>query len=95
MRNTLEEIGRGVILSAALGISRYRAPANGVTYLRDCFLGQAGRQTNQALDEGIEHARRLTIGQMQARTARLRSPVVIRGVLQYLNGSRHPLNLIF
>ena len=51
--------------------------------------------TNLALDEGIEHARRLTFEPMQARTARLRSPVVITGALQYLNGSRHPLNLIF
>jgi hypothetical protein len=78
-----------------LGLSLYRAPANGVTYLRTCFVAEASRHTPAPLDEGIERAVWLTLDEMLSQAERMRSPMVIASVQRYLAGDFQPLDFIY
>ena len=54
LRETLEETGWEVELSAVTGIYLYTAPSNGVTYQRVCFAARPVRHhPERALDAGI------------------------------------------
>lgn len=95
VRETLEETGWEVKLKGVLGLSLYKAPANGVTYLRTCFIADACRHTPAPLDEGIERAVWLDYEEILVRADRMRSPMVIASVQRYLAGDYYPLNLIY
>ncbi len=61
LRETLEETGWEVELSAVTGIYLYTAPSNGVTYQRVCFAARPVRHhPERALDDGIIGPRWLT-----------------------------------
>jgi hypothetical protein len=47
------------------------------------------------LDKGIIQAVWLTLDEMHAASDRMRSPLVIASVEQYIEGARFPLDLIF
>lgn len=94
-RETLEETGWHVEPQYLLGLYVYRAPPNGVTYHRTCFIAQALREEPDAeLDTGILRALWLTREEVVARQDQLRSELVLRCIDDYLAGIRHPLSLI-
>ena len=80
---------------ALLGTYLWRNPANGVSMLRFAFIG-AVRDFDPArsLDTGIVRTHWLTRGELVARSARLRSPLVIRCIDDYLAGQRMPLDSV-
>ena len=95
-RETLEETGWTVQLQGFVGVGLYTTPNGATTYYRTTFYGaplqhDAGRK----LDDGIERAVWLSIDEIRAEQARLRSPLVLKVIEQYLNGHRYPLSLIF
>lgn len=96
VRETLEETGYHVELTGIVGTCLYEAPANGVTYYRTTFAGKALREEpNFTLDDGIVQAVWMTLDEMHAASAKMRSPLVIKTVEQYLKGTPYPLDLIY
>lgn len=95
VRETLEETGWDVELTAVTGIYLYTAPSNGVTYQRVCFAARPLRHHPEgALDEGILGARWMTREELAAQPDRWRSHLVLRCIDDYLDGERFPLALI-
>ncbi len=95
LRETLEETGWDVELTAFIGAYQWKSPVDGRHFLRMAFaaeplLHHAGR----ALDEGIIQALWLTPGELQAESARHRSPLVWRAVEDFLAGRRFPLQAL-
>lgn len=93
-RETLEETAWTVEITGLTGIYLFRGE-NGVTYQRTCFTGlPVEHQPDLTLDEGILCAHWLTLDEIEARRADLRSPMVLDCILDYLNKPRYPLDLI-
>lgn len=95
VRETLEETGWDVELTAVTGIYLYTAPSNGVTYQRVCFAARPMRHhPERALDDDILGARWMTREELAAQPERWRSHLVLRCIDDYLEGERFPLALI-
>lgn len=95
LRETLEETGWEVELSAVTGIYLYTAPSNGVTYQRVCFAAKPLRHRAElALDDGIIGPRWMTRDELAAQPERWRSELVLRCIDDYLAGERFALSLI-
>ena len=95
VRETLEETGWDVELTAITGIYLYTAPSNGVTYQRVCFAAKALQQRdNYQLDDGIIGPQWLTRDELVAQPERWRSELVVRCIDDYLDGERFPLALL-
>jgi 8-oxo-dGTP pyrophosphatase MutT (NUDIX family) len=95
VRETLEETGRRFTPDAVVGVYLWRNPENSVTFLRVCFCGTVGEQDPQRpLDTGIRSAVWLSREQLAATPHRLRSPLVLQNIDDYLAGSRYPLSLL-
>lgn len=100
LRETLEETGWDVRLTAFVGAYQWKAPASpdgagGRHYLRFAFAAEPVRlHPERALDEGIVQALWMTPAQLQARAAQHRSPLVWQVVADYLGGRRHSLDLV-
>ena len=94
VRETLEETGWDVELTALLGLYHYPAP-NGLTYIRHCFVATPLRHhPERKLDTPIIAAHWLTAAEMLAPDFRARSPLVTACLSDYLAGKRYPLSLI-
>lgn len=95
VRETLEETAWHFEPEAITGIYRWPNPDNHCTYLRFCFCGKAVKhEPERELDTGIIRAVWLTRDELMAEPSKLRSPMVITVIDDYLAGIRHPLNLI-
>jgi 8-oxo-dGTP pyrophosphatase MutT (NUDIX family) len=95
IRETLEETGWDVELTAVTGIYLYTAPSNGVTYQRVCFAAKPLQQRdNYQLDDGIIGPQWLTREELAAQPDRWRSELVLRCIDDYLGGERFPLALL-
>ncbi len=94
LRETREETGWDVNLTAFVGAYQWKAPETQRHYLRFAFAADAVFHDRQrALDEGIVRALWFTPAELQAEHARHRSPLVWRAVTDYLAGRRYPLHL--
>ncbi len=94
IRETLEETGWQVHLTAFIGTYIYRAPENGVTYYRFCFAAQPDKQLTEQLDDDIIAAHWLTREQIKQQHALLRSPLVTRCIEDYDTRPHLPLSYI-
>ena len=96
IRETFEETGWHVTIEGVVGVGLYLAPSNQTTYYRTTFFASAIEHDPTAqLDDGIQRAVWLTLNEMRAATERMRSPMVVRSVEQYVDGHRYPLSLIY
>lgn len=94
VRETREETAWSFTPEALVGIYRWRNPDSNSTYLRVCFTGDcANHDPNQRLDTGIVRAVWLSRAELSA-SGRLRSPLVLRCIDDYLAGVRYPLDLL-
>lgn len=92
-RETLEETGWTVVPRALVGVYDWRAPSNGITYLRFTFAAEAvSHDAARSLDPDILAANWMDMPSLKA--ARHRSPLVLRSVEDYLAGRRAPLELL-
>ena len=100
LRETREETGWEVRLTAFVGAYQWKAPlhadgSGGRHYLRFAFAAEPVRELPDArLDEGIVRALWLAPEALRGMASRHRSPLVWHAVADYLGGSRHPLDLV-
>jgi len=95
IRETLEEAGWHVKPTHVLGINKYVAQHSGTIYYRFTYLAEAlHEEANAKLDEGIERALWLDVETIRQSSDKLRSPLVLTNIEQYLSGQRFPLDLI-
>lgn len=94
LRETLEETGWEVELTAFIGTYQWTAP-DGTPFLRFSYAARPLRHDPlRPLDTGIERALWLQPGELLAARQRLRSPLVWQVVADFLAGQRHPLSLV-
>lgn len=95
IRETREETGWNMRITALVGIHQWMHPTSGVHYLRFAFAGEPLDEIPGAqLDTGIVRALWLSPTELQAEATRHRSPLVWRAVIDFLGGQRHPLTLL-
>ncbi len=93
-RETLEETGWTVRLSAFIGTYQWTAP-DGTPFLRFAYAAEPlSHDPARPLDDGILRALWLTPAELKADPTRLRSPLVWEVVADYLAGQRHPLSIV-
>ena len=95
LRETLEETGWDVRLTAFVGAYQWKAPETDRHYLRFAFLAEPLRHhPERPLDTGIERALWLTPSELEPERARHRSPLVWRWFADALGGRRQPLSVL-
>jgi 8-oxo-dGTP pyrophosphatase MutT (NUDIX family) len=78
-----------------VAIQLWRKTPEHPTFLRLCFAGQChSHEPDKSLDTGIVATHWLSRDQIAAESHRLRSPLVLLSVDEYLSGQRHPLSLL-
>jgi 8-oxo-dGTP pyrophosphatase MutT (NUDIX family) len=94
-RETLEETGWIFQPEALIGIYLWQPEHTPRSFLRVTFSGRLGsHDAGRPLDRGIIRTQWMSRDHLLARQARLRSPLVLRCVDDYLSGVRHPLSLL-
>lgn len=95
VRETREETAWGFTPQTLVGVYRWRIGPAGATYLRFCFHGTChDHRPHQPLDTGILGTAWLTREELAAMPERLRSPLVLSCIDDYLAGQRYPMTLI-
>lgn len=95
MRETREETAWGFAPTAIIGIYQWHGNNERPCIMRTVFCGDcSAHDPEQTLDDGIIAAHWLTYGELAEQPERLRSPLVLRALDDYLAGNRHPLNLL-
>ena len=95
VRETLEETGWDVRLTAFVGAYPWKAPETARHYLRFAFAAEPLRHhPDRPLDTGIVAATWLTPGELLAERDRHRSPLVWEAVADCLGGRRQPLSVL-
>ena len=95
VRETLEESAWHFEPQALVGIYLWKQPDTRRSFLRVAICGTATRhEPKRRLDRGIERTLWLPRDQIAVRSARLRSPMVLRCVDDYLAGARHSLDVL-
>ncbi len=95
LRETREETGWDVRLTAFLGAYQWKAPETQRHYLRFAFAAEPERHDPaRALDDGIVQALWLTPDELLAARERHRSPLVWQVVADHLAGHRSPLSVL-
>lgn len=94
VRETREETGWDVTITALVGIYRWTAP-DGVAFLRFAFAAEPRHHhADQPLDSGIERALWMTPTELRAASHRMRSPLVMLAAEDFLAGTRLPLSAL-
>jgi 8-oxo-dGTP pyrophosphatase MutT (NUDIX family) len=95
IRETYEETAWGFLPESLVSIYLWTEPVSRRSYLRVCFTGQlAEHDPSLQLDEGIVRTLWLSRDELLQESARLRSPMVLRGIEDYLAGVRYPLSIL-
>ena len=95
IRETLEETGHLFTPSSIVGSYLWHNPDNETTYFRTTYQGEVCLETvNDALDDGIIQALWMSLDEIKNNQQRLRSPVILESINDYLNGQTYPLRLI-
>lgn len=95
IRETLEETAWTFQPEALVGIQLWRHPAHSESYLRFSFCGSCyEHNTNRPLDDGIEDVVWLSRDELMDNNHRLRSPMVLRTIDDYLEGRRYSLDIL-
>jgi 8-oxo-dGTP pyrophosphatase MutT (NUDIX family) len=92
IREAREETAWRFEPEALIGVYLWRSPDSGVTTMRFAFNGTVDdHQAAQPLDSGIIGTHWLSQAELKEREQRLRSPLVMRCIEDYLGGRRLPL----
>jgi len=94
-RETLEESAWHFAPTSLVGVYLWKQPENGRSFIRVAVSGSVTHHEPQRrLDRGIERTLWLPRDQIVAKSARLRSPLVLRCIDDYLAGARHSLDVL-
>jgi len=78
-----------------VSVQLWRKNPDAPTFLRFCFSGHChSHNPDQTLDTGIIATHWLSRDEVAAQSHRLRSPLVLSSIDQYLSGQRYPLDLL-
>lgn len=92
VRETLEETAWQFEPEHLVGLYLWRNPATGRSILRVTFCGNVlAHDAGRRLDRGIVAAHWLTRAELAAQPSRLRSPMVLQCIDDYLAGRRYDL----
>jgi 8-oxo-dGTP pyrophosphatase MutT (NUDIX family) len=95
VRETLEETGHHFEPSHLVGVYLWQGERTSTTLLRVAFCGGARAPAKPArLDDGILGFHWLGVSEARRRERHLRSPMVLRGMDDYLAGIRYPLDCL-
>jgi 8-oxo-dGTP pyrophosphatase MutT (NUDIX family) len=95
IRETLEETAWTVEPEAVTGVYLWRNPETGASFLRVGFAVRCVRHhPERPLDDGIQRALWMSRGDLKAARDRLRSPLVMSCIDDYLAGRRYPLDIL-
>lgn len=95
LRETFEETGWHVELTGLVGLYQWHRPEDDFHVLRVAFAAAPLRHdAAHALDTGIVRALWLTREEIVAQSARLRSPMVLRNIDDFLAGRVHPVDAL-
>jgi len=95
IREAREETAWRFEPQALVGTYLWRSPRSGRGFLRFAFCGEVDdHRPAQALDRGIVRAAWMTSAELAAQPARLRSPLVMRCIDDFLAGQRLPLDSV-
>jgi 8-oxo-dGTP pyrophosphatase MutT (NUDIX family) len=94
VREMLEETAWEFVPSAIVGVYLWNHPSSDERFLRVVYAGKIqNHDSNRELDEGILRTLWLSRADLLARNEQLRSPMVLRGVDDYLAGIRFPVGM--
>lgn len=92
VRETLEETGWDVALDSFIGVQQWHSPVHGEQVVRFAFAGHPiTHHPERKLDAGIVRALWLPYSGIAALGARMRSPLVLATLDDWLAGQRLPL----
>ncbi len=92
IRETLEETAWHFMPQHLVGVYLWRNPENGRSILRIALSGEVrGHESSRRLDHGILAAHWMSRESLVAQSARLRSPLVLQCIDDYLAGRRFDL----
>jgi len=95
VRETLEETGYQFTPTAIIGSYLWHNTANEITYFRTTFCGTVcQKNVKTKLDDGIIRALWMTRDEIIAEQKRLRGPMILESINDYLAGKKLPLNAI-
>lgn len=95
VRETLEETGWHVEPRHLLGISQYKAPGNGVTYIRHSFVADAlHREPHPRIDSDIVEVVWMTYDEVVANRTCLRSPLVLNDIERFRAGIQYDIRIL-
>lgn len=95
IRETIEETAWSFEPEALVGIQLWRHPGHSESYLRFSFYGAClEHHSDQSLDQGIVQALWLDRDELMNNNHKLRSPMVLRTIDDYLEGKRYSLDIL-
>ena len=95
VREVREETAWGFNPQALVGVYLWRTPSSGRSTMRFAFTGSvADHHAQQPLDRGIVCTHWLSREDLLEREQRLRSPLVLKCIEDYLGGTRRPLETV-
>lgn len=95
IRETLEETAWTFVPQAVLGVYAWDAPDRQRSFMRIAFRGEVhSHDPQRKLDRGIVRALWLTRDELAARAERLRSPMVLKCVDDFIAQKSYPLDLL-
>lgn len=95
IRETREESAWLFVPEAVTGIYLWKHPEHGETFLRVAICGECkNHDAQQELDEGILNTVWKSRDELAAETDKLRTPMVLTCIDDYLAGKRYPLDML-
>lgn len=95
IRETREETAWGLTPEAVVGVYLWSGSADRAPILRVVFCGACDDYAaDQSLDDGIIASHWLSRDELSAQPEKLRSPLVLRAIDDYLAGQRHSLGVL-
>jgi len=95
IRETREETAWEFEPESLVGIYQWRHPEKQKTFIRTTFSGKGlQHDPGSELDACIEQTLWLTVDEIRNQHDRLRSPMVLQSIEDYLAGCRYPLTLL-
>jgi len=95
IRETMEETGYRFTPEAVIGSYLWHNSDNETTYYRSTYTGSVCKKVvTTELDDGIIRALWMTYDEIIKNESRLRSPVILESLRDYLAGKRYPLDII-
>ncbi|SCZ59200.1 NUDIX hydrolase [Thiohalomonas denitrificans] len=95
IRETFEETGRHFTPDALVGIYTWTNPRTGACFVRFAIHGRASdADESRELDKDIIDTLWLNRVEVWSQRHKLRSPMVLRVIDDYLAGHRHPLSIL-